>query len=173
MLVRRLGFAALLLGFFGFVGLRVAEGLRSVPMPPVAQPLSDRPPRTLSEALDLLDGAFSAQQLAEMQTLSEEEMWVTYYQNLGRGMRNSWGLWSGKSGVAAEFCAMGLQDAEAMSVVILRSFWRRVHSLPLRVEEQVRQMRAREDKVIDEWRRAHPEEVLIRPSGCPVRDWID
>ena len=67
----------------------------------------------------------------------------------------------------------GMRDAEMMSVVVLQSFWRRVHSQPLRVEEQVRQMTEAEAKMISDWRAAHPGELAIRPSGCPVRDWIE
>jgi len=70
--------------------------------------------------------------------------------------RNSWGLWSGGSGISNQLCAMGMRDAEAVSVLVLQSFWRRVHSQPLRVEEQVRRMNEAEAKMLSEWRAAHP-----------------
>lgn len=172
MLVRKLAFAVFFLALLGLLGFRLAEGLRTVPMPPVAEPFSERRPRTLNEGLDILSNVFTSEQLAEMRHLSEKEMVYRYYLNLGRDLRNEWGLWSGKSGIAAEFCSKGLQDGEAMSVVILQSFWRRVHSVPLRVEEQIQEAKAADAKNLAEWRRAHPDELHIRLSGCPVRDWI-
>jgi hypothetical protein len=168
---RRLAFIALLLA--GLLGFPLVERLRSVPLPPIAPPPYAGPPRTLNEALDLLGEGLSPQELEQVRTLSEREMVGRYYQGLGRGIRNSWGLWSGGSGISNQLCAMGMRDAEAMSVLILQSFWRRVHSEPLRVEEQVRQMNEAEAKMLSEWRAAHSGELAIRPSGCPVRDWIE
>ena len=142
-------------------------------MPPIAQPPYGGYPRTLNEALDFLSEWLPPQELEQARTLSEREMVGRYYQGLGMGMRNSWGLWSGGSGISNQLCAMGMRDAEAMSVVILQSFWRRVHSQPLRVEEQVREMNDADAKMLSEWRAAHPGEPAIRVSGCPVRDWIE
>ena len=99
---------------------------------------------------------------------------MTYYRDFGMGLRNGWGLWSGESGIAAEFCSMGLPDAEAMSDVILRSLWRRLHSQPLLVEEQVRALKEADARMRADWRAARPDDPeLFRPSGCPVRDWVE
>lgn len=168
---RRLTFTALLLA--SVLGLPLAGRLRSVPMPLIAPPPYVGAPRTLNEALDLLGEWLPPQELEQVRTLSEREMVLRYYRGLGQGIRNSWGLWSGGSGISSQLCAMGMRDAEMMSVVVLQSFWRRVHSQPLRVEEQVRQMTEAEAKMISDWRAAHPGELAIRPSGCPVRDWIE
>ena len=168
---RSITFTALLLA--AVLGPPVVAYLRPVPLPPVAQLPYAGSPRTLNDALDLLGEWLPPEELGHVRALSEDEMVGRYYQGLGRGMRNSWGLWSGGSGISDQLCAMGMRDAEAMSVLILQSFWRRVHSQPLRVEEQIRQMNEADAKMLSEWRSAHPDELAIRPSGCPVRDWIE
>jgi len=169
--IGRIAFVVLLLA--GVLGFPLVERLRSVPLPPVAPPPYVGSPRTLNEGLDFLGEWLPPQELAQVRPLSEREMVGRYYQGLGRGIRNGWGLWSGGSGISDQLCAMGMRDAEAMSVLVLQSFWRRVHSQPLRVEEQVRQMNEAEAKMLSEWRAAHPGDLAIRPSGCPVRDWLE
>jgi hypothetical protein len=143
-------------------------------MPPIAQPPTGRPPQSLKEGLNLLEETLPPEVLKDMRSLSEHEMTTAYYSDFGRGLRNEWGLWSGGSGISAEFCSMGLSDAEAMSVVILQSFWRRIRSQPLRVEEQIRAMKVADAKLRAERRGTKPDDFdWFRPSGCPVRDWVD
>ena len=168
-----LRFALAVVAFSAIVLAVLVTPLQSVPMPPIAEPPSSRPPQSLKEGLTLLEETLSPKMLMDMRSLSEREMTMVYYRDFGRGLRNAWALWSGESGIGAEFCAMGLSDAEAMSVVSLQSFWRRLHSQALHVEEQVRAMKEADARARTEWRAARPDDSWFRPSGCPVRDWVD
>lgn len=73
--------------------------------------------------------------LREMRDVDEAGM-GRYHLGLGTSLRNNWGLWRG-SRLSAYFNTLGIQHPDDMSGIILTSFWRHLHGVPLDVEGQV------------------------------------
>jgi hypothetical protein len=95
-------------------------------------------PRNLTEALDTLDRASSGAILLKMRS-GDEGVAGELHDSLGRWIRNNWELYD-KGPLYLDLARLGLQYPDDMSGVILTSWWRRIHSRPLDVVDQVRAM---------------------------------
>lgn len=65
-----------------------------------------------------------------------EDNLCLWHDNLGRWIRNNWGLWT-DSDLFKWFKEKGIDHPDDMSGIILTSFWRRLHDKPLNLEEQI------------------------------------
>jgi len=92
-------------------------------------------PDNLTECFAELKKRLPQEELDRIGRISEKDM-VLYHSNLGRTLRNKWGLWTG-SRLQTFFFDLGLQHADDMSGVILDSFWRHIHNKPILLEKQV------------------------------------
>src|ERR1044072_28190 len=92
-------------------------------------------PANLEDTFGELKKMLHPELLKEMQESSEEGM-IEYHMGLGLWMRNNWKLWAG-SRLSEYFNGIGIFHPDDMSGIILTSFWRHLHSQPLKLEEQV------------------------------------
>ena len=96
-------------------------------------------PETLSECFKLLPELFEPYALKEFKNDPEKD-YIKYHHNLGRWLRNNWGLWkeTKDSKLREFFVNLGLSHADDMSGVILQSFHRYLNEKPLNVEGQIK-----------------------------------
>jgi hypothetical protein len=118
------------------LGLAVASsvscaGVVGKPREPRRDP---HPPATLTEALDRLEQTLPPETIQRMRDGSEADM-CEYHFSVGLWMRNYWGLWA-EGPPYRHLAGLGLIHPDDMSGVILRSFRRRLHGEPLRVEDE-------------------------------------
>jgi glutathione peroxidase-family protein len=92
--------------------------------------------------------------LNEIRLKSEKDM-ILYHHGFGTWLRNYWGLWAG-SRLAQYFNQIGIHHPDDMSGIILTSFWRHLHSQPIKLEEQVEYYK-------EYWRKAAERETAITP----------
>lgn len=147
----------------------------SEPMPAVAQPrFTNGLPRDLEAGLQLLEDTLPTETLDHMRRISERDM-GEYHMSLGLGIRNSW-LYVDRTPLRARLCGIGFRWEDDMSSAILMSLWRRLHGRPLALEEQAHSAQEYVNRAYADRRAANKEEGEwpdIRPSGCPVRDWVE
>ena len=72
----------------------------------------------------------------EIRESKEDELHM-YHHNVGRELRNSWGLWS-ESRLAKWFNDKGIHHADDMSAIIIDSFWRHLNEQPIQLEKQIK-----------------------------------
>ena len=111
-----------------------------------------------------MDRRLSPEVKREIRESAKDET-VRYHLGIGMGIRNEWGLWGG-SELARWFNAKGVSHPDAMSGIILTSYWRRVHGLPLDVEGQIRAVQADE---ADARKEARTEEVRADAARTAIR----
>jgi hypothetical protein len=110
------------------------------PTPDPESPSGFLIPGDLDEAFAELDRMLPAEIVEEMRTGTEDDM-VVYHFGLGMWMRNNWGLWGG-SKLEEHLTALGLEHPDDMSAVILESYWRKLNSKPLALEDKVQYYQA-------------------------------
>lgn len=93
-------------------------------------------PSNLEECFVALSKLLSKDELQFILDSDDEKIMHQYHSNLGRYIRNEWGLWSG-SKLRSYFENLGLRHPDDMSGLILCSFWRRLHDKPLDIDKQV------------------------------------
>lgn len=118
-------------------------------------------PRTLAECFDHFQSSDSPDELAAFKALPEEHV-ARYHAGWGTALRNKWGLWSG-SPLKDYFRKLGLEHADDMSEVIIRSYHRHLNGRPLDVEGQIATCR-------DHWERHMGGQPTI-PDGDYRREW--
>lgn len=96
-----------------------------------------RTPNNLNEALESLPIMLCQEDLNWIDNAQEDDM-IQLHSNLGRWLRNNWGLWHG-SNLSKYFNSLGITHADDMSGIILTSFWRYRHNKPLELDEQVQE----------------------------------
>ena len=96
-----------------------------------------RNPKNLDEAIVALDYVIEVGSKAVCLILDEQEFVANFHNNLGRWIRNNWGLWF-NSQLAQWFNTYGIWHADDMSGIILTSYYRKTHNLPVNFKEQVR-----------------------------------
>ena len=124
------------------------------PTPDPKAPFKVYVPEDLEDAFVELKKMLSPALLNEMRLKSEEDM-IGYHHGLGTWLRNNWGLWAG-SRLAQYFRQLGVNHPDDMSGIILTSFWRHLHSQPVRLDEQVESCK-------EYWRKAAEREAAITP----------
>lgn len=95
----------------------------------------ERIPTTLDEAHAELERLLPAEELKKIDAMKSEEEMIEYHFGLGRGIRNSWGLWGG-SPLSKHMQELGFTHADDMSGVILETFWSKRHGKPYRLKER-------------------------------------
>jgi hypothetical protein len=132
--------------------VRGGDGAQGSPPPPRGAAYI---PADLEDCFVQLERLLPKDVIREMRDAKEEGM-VGYHHGLGTGLRNDWGLWRG-SRLSAYFNELGIQHPDDMSGIILTSFWRHLHGVPLDVESQVAAYqvywrRAKQDRALEEAR---------------------
>jgi len=94
-------------------------------------------PRNLGEAISALDYLVSPEDKIHFQELSETEFVISTHRNLGRWLRNNWGLWQ-NSLLVQWFKPYGITHPDDISGIILTSYYRKNHHLPTNLEKQIR-----------------------------------
>jgi len=97
-------------------------------------------PADLDDALKQLDKILPAKTREEMRKGKEGDM-SRYHMGLGLWMRNNWGLWGG-SRLSKWFSGHAVFHPDDMSMVILTSYYRRLHGKPIELAKQVKAIQA-------------------------------
>jgi hypothetical protein len=96
-------------------------------------------PKTLGEALKWLHKNLSDEDLSFIQKTKDEDTLVGKLHNSwGRAMRNNWGLWDDKSVLTIYFKKLGIDHADDMSGIIIRTFWRKLNNKPMELDEMIK-----------------------------------
>lgn len=91
-----------------------------------------RIPTTLDECYRVL----SKMDCTSFAALTEAEL-CRLHHNIGRELRNDWGLWKGENELCKYFHSLGVMHADDMSSIILTSFHRKLNGRPIDVEAQI------------------------------------
>jgi len=92
-------------------------------------------PRDLEDCFSELERMLSSSLIETIKSGNEEDL-IDYHLGLGLWIRNNWGLW-GDSRLRKYFSSQGIDHPDDMSGIIIDSFWRRLNSLPLNLEQQI------------------------------------
>lgn len=93
-------------------------------------------PRDLEHAFACLDRLWGQTNVEDFKSIEEDRAMAMTHFGPGMWLRNNWGLWRG-SRLAKWFNGLGIHHADDMSAIILRSFHRRLHGAPIKLEEQI------------------------------------
>lgn len=91
-------------------------------------------PKDLDNALVILERLLNTEDLRRIKENIDQS---GYHHNLGRSMRNNWGLWS-NSCLATWFKGVGIHHPDDMSSIILESLHRKLNNKPIELMEQVK-----------------------------------
>lgn len=94
-------------------------------------------PYNLNECFEELKVILCEKDLNDFTSDTEEKV-VTWHNNLGRWIRNNWGLWEGGP-LKDYFQSLELHHPDDMSGVILTSFHRHLNNKPIELEEQIKE----------------------------------
>lgn len=78
--------------------------------------MADKIPETLQEAHDYLDTLQGREDFIQRGP-------IAFHFGLGRWMRNNWGLWTKEGKLYEWFASLGVEHADDMSGIILRSYY--------------------------------------------------
>lgn len=115
---------------------RVREALRMGKQP---EPVKEEEPipTTVEEAMGALDTILTeGGQWHRVEKISEETFLTDHHHDLGRWIRNEWGLWSGGP-LKTWFETRGIHHADDMSGIIFTNYYRQRHNEPIKLEEQI------------------------------------
>lgn len=109
-------------------------------------------PRTIEEAMDAFPKIMSGDDLMDLVTSDKEDL-ITYHHDLGRWIRNNWGLW--EQGPLFGFMkALGFKHPDDMSQALIHEYWTRMNKLPSVLQEDM-------DRANEHWKR----EGIDEPCG--------
>jgi hypothetical protein len=95
-------------------------------------------PTDLDDALNYLDCKWSDSDKEGFKNKPEDDAVVELHFGTGMGIRNSWGLWKGDSGISKYFRDLGINHPDDMSGIILTSFHRHLNGSDIKLDEQVK-----------------------------------
>ncbi|WP_066632763.1 DUF6794 domain-containing protein [Labilibacter marinus] len=95
-------------------------------------------PIDLNDALNFLDCKWSKSDKDSFKTKPENDAVTEMHFGTGMGIRNSWGLWKGNSGISKYFRDLGINHPDDMSGIILTSFHRHLNDTDIKLDEQVK-----------------------------------
>jgi len=95
-------------------------------------------PTDLDDALNYLDCKWSDSDKEGFKNKPEADAVVELHFGTGMGIRNSWGLWKGDSGISKYFRDLGINHPDDMSDIILTSFHRHLNGSDIKLDEQVK-----------------------------------
>lgn len=125
--------------FFAPAVQKVVAGIAATEKAPplkVVEPV----PATLDEALVMLEKTVHPDVLARIRASKNERDMIAFHHGIGRGLRNGWGLW-GRSPLKRFFEPLGVFHPDDISGIILTSFWRKLHDVPINLEGQASEAR--------------------------------
>lgn len=93
-------------------------------------------PENLTEAIVEVDRIMGTRGRHETLSRSESDMCM-YHHTFGSWLRNNWGLW-GDTRLVEYFNRLGITHADDMSGIILVSYWRTLHNVPLEINAQIK-----------------------------------
>jgi hypothetical protein len=93
-------------------------------------------PRNLEECLSLFEDFFTPEGIKEIKKMDERDMCVLHHE-IGRWLRNNWGLWRTESNLCKWFQEQGVFHPDDMSDIILKSFWRKMNDKSIKLDEQI------------------------------------
>ncbi len=93
-------------------------------------------PKDLEDSFVELKKILDPKLIEDIENMKEEVISGMHH-GLGRHLRNNWGLWN-DSVLAKWFNEKGIHHADDMSGIILDSFWRHLHSEPIKLDEQIK-----------------------------------
>jgi hypothetical protein len=94
-------------------------------------------PIDLNDALNYLDCKWSKSDKDTFRIKIENDAVTELHFGTGMGIRNSWGLWKGDSGIGKYFRDLGINHPDDMSSIILTSFHRYLNDSDIKLEEQI------------------------------------
>lgn len=92
-------------------------------------------PKNIYDCLAELKKMLPPDVIAEIKGLKSEKEMVQYHFDLGRWIRNFWGLWGG-SRLSHYFKDQGMNHPDDMSSLVLVVLWRDLNGKPLRIKEE-------------------------------------
>src|SRR6267378_4210619 len=119
-------------------------------------------PKDLDDCFVELERMLPSTLLDEMRESSERNM-ISYHHSLGLWIRNNWALWAG-SRLSTYFKQLGIRHPDDMSGIILTSFWRHLHSQPIKLDEQL-------EFTKEYYRKAAEREASITPVSTASMNW--
>lgn len=105
------------------------------PTPDLTAPAKVYVPTSLEDSFIELNKMLNPLLISEIKQKSERDI-IFYHDNLGRWLRNNWGLWGG-SRLFKYFSEKGIHHPDDMSGIILTSYWRHLNAQPIRLDEQI------------------------------------
>ena len=93
-------------------------------------------PKNLVECYKWLDN--NVPDCDEFISSKENDAVILSHQTIGKWIRNNWGLWSENSNLYFWFLTIKIKHPDDMSCIILRSYWRDKNSLPIKLDEQIK-----------------------------------
>lgn len=97
-------------------------------------------PHTIGKALEVIDSMITTESDKQLVLGSTEDQFVNRgHDGFGRWIRNNWGLWEQEGPLYEWMKLAGLYHPDDMSSLLLRSYWRYKHDMPLRVQEQIQE----------------------------------
>lgn len=95
-------------------------------------------PIDLCDALNYLDCKWNESDKSGFKNKPEKDAVIELHFGTGMGIRNSWGLWKGDSGIAKYFKNLGIFHPDDMSGIILTSFHRYLNKIDIKLNEQIK-----------------------------------
>lgn len=99
-------------------------------------------PVTIDAALDRFVAEVPTDILATFKALPKGEAICGFGFGSGMGLRNSWGLWFGETGVSAELRKLGLIHGDDQSGFLFTALWARLNGVALDVDAELAFYRA-------------------------------
>ena len=94
-------------------------------------------PRNLAESVRALDYVITPEQKKIYEGWSEDKFVNGLHHNLGRWLRNNWELWDENKELHKHFKSLGIWHADDMSGIILTTYYRKIHNLLPKLDEQI------------------------------------
>ena len=101
--------------------------------------MTDTIPTDLESTFSALNDILSSKDIDKIKNGRESDLFK-YHHSLGRDIRNKWGLWT-DSELAMYFRIRWIHHADDMSSIILTSYYRYLHGLPIDLESQIEHYR--------------------------------
>jgi len=89
--------------------------------------MTDTIPNTLEEALHALDDLLGDEDKAFVDEADTPKAMIGFHHNLGRHLRNEWGLWHGSELKTRLQHRYGTSEADELSGQLLEDYWRHRH----------------------------------------------
>ena len=102
-------------------------------------------PKTLSEAIYILDNRLDPTVKEEIKRTKREELFK-YHLGIGMDIRNRWRLWH-DSELAMWFKKNGIYHADDMSSLVLDAYWKYLNDMKINLRESVAVLRQNYDKL--------------------------